>query len=138
MQVYSWPKHYVSMANAHEMMKVITIGYNPMIQNSVVCFVHETRGNNQKGPLTKYVTLFLPIFYPSLPPPQALVVSLEGHDFERACGKVLFVQRWCGQQTLSLKNASFHVLKVASLIYKFHAAFLYPVYIQDYVEIYSC
>ena len=23
---------------------------------------------------------------------------------------VLFVQRWCGQQTLSLKNASFHVL----------------------------
>jgi hypothetical protein len=49
---------------------------------------------------------------------------------------VLFVQRWCGQQTLSLKNASFHVLRVASLIYKFHAAFLYPVYIQDYVEIY--
>jgi hypothetical protein len=46
------------------------------------------------------------------------------------------VQRWCGQQTLSLKNASFHVLRVASLIYKFHAAFLYPVYIQDYVEIY--
>ena len=49
---------------------------------------------------------------------------------------VLFVQRWCGQQTLSLKNASFHVLRVASLIYKFHAAFLYAVYIQDYVEIY--
>jgi hypothetical protein len=53
---------------------------------------------------------------------------------------VLFVQRLCGQQTLSLKNASFHVLRVASLIrgliYKFHAAFLYPVYIQDYVEIY--
>jgi hypothetical protein len=37
---------------------------------------------------------------------------------------VLFVQRWCGQQTLSLKNASFHVLRVAILIYKFHAAFL--------------
>ena len=46
---------------------------------------------------------------------------------------VLFVQRWCGQHTLSLKNASFHVLRVASLIYKFHAAFLYPVYIQDYM-----
>jgi hypothetical protein len=39
----------------------------------------------------------------------------------------------CGQQTLSLKNASFHVLRVAILIYKFHAAYLYPVYIQDYV-----
>jgi hypothetical protein len=36
----------------------------------------------------------------------------------------LFVQRWCEQQTLSLKNASFHVLRVAILIYKFHAAFL--------------
>jgi hypothetical protein len=31
------------------------------------------------GPFTKYVTLFLPIFYPSLPPPQALVASWEGH-----------------------------------------------------------
>ena len=38
---------------------------------------------------------------------------------------VLFVQRSCGQQTLSLKNASFHVLRIASLIYKFHTAFLY-------------
>jgi hypothetical protein len=49
---------------------------------------------------------------------------------------VLFVQRWCGQQTLSLKHATFHVQRVASLIYKFHTAFLYPVYIQHYVEIY--
>ena len=49
---------------------------------------------------------------------------------------VLFVQRWYGQQTLSLENASFHILRVAILIYKFHAAFLYPVYIQDYVQIY--
>jgi hypothetical protein len=63
---------------------------------------------------------------------------------------VLFLQHWCGQQTLLqftfgcqnvflnkpliiIINASFHVLRVASLIYKFHAAFLYPVYIQDYV-----
>jgi hypothetical protein len=46
---------------------------------------------------------------------------------------VLFMQRWCGQQTLLLKNASFHVLRVAILIYKFHTAFLYPAYIQDYV-----
>ena len=37
---------------------------------------------------------------------------------------VLFVQRWCGQQILSLINASFHVLRVAILIYKFHAVFL--------------
>jgi hypothetical protein len=43
------------------------------------------------------------------------------------------VQRLCGQQTLSLKNASFHVLRVAILIHKFHAVFLHPVYIQDYV-----
>ena len=69
----------------------------------------------------------------------ALVVSWEGRDFEsrraesckmnKCCPKpaslkkaVLFMQRWCGQQTLSLKNASFHVLRVAILIYKFHAS----------------
>jgi hypothetical protein len=36
---------------------------------------------------------------------------------------VLSVQRRCGQHTLSLKNASFHVLRIAILIYKFHATF---------------
>jgi hypothetical protein len=41
---------------------------------------------------------------------------------------VLFVQRWCGQQTLSLKNASFHVLRVAILIHKFHTFFIACLY----------
>ena len=66
-------------------------------------------------------------------------MSWEGHDFERTAESckmnkcrfepallkkaVLFVQRWCGQQT-------FHVLRVAILIYKFHAAFLWLVLVS--------
>ena len=41
---------------------------------------------------------------------------------KKAVFEVLSVQHWCGPQT---KNASFHVLRVAILIYKFHTAFLY-------------
>jgi hypothetical protein len=48
---------------------------------------------------------------------------------------VLFVQRCCGQQTLSLKNASFHVLS-RQFNLQVSRRFFVSVYIQDYVEIY--
>jgi hypothetical protein len=127
--IYIWSKSFSHSAYEKSEANMHGSHWRPISIKVVNCF-NTISPANSRLILTNHIRLLL---RPSLCHGKVTISRgpAESCKMNKCCYKppsfkkaVLFVQRWCRQQTLSLKNASFHVLGVAILLCKFHAAFL--------------